>query len=437
MPYSRATLVALVCLFSFLFAAPAQDTSTTTPAGSTKERLRAVKDLAKTGSEAIPRLEPYLKDPDLGVRVEAVKAISELGTQKSLEPLVQATRDNDPEIQIRATDGLVNFYLPGYLKTGFSGSLKRAGTAIKGKFTDTNDQVIDTFVMVRPEIITALGRLVTGGSSMEARANAARALGILRGKAAEDQLVAALKSKDDQVMYESLIAIQKIRDPNVAPRIAFLLRDPDERVQIAAIETSGLLQNKSAMADLRDVLEHGHSAKVRRAALTALAMLPDEGNRRIYSQYLKDKDDALRAAAAEGFARLKNPADQKMLDEAFAAESKMGPRLSLAFASVAAGHNDLSEFSPLQYLVNALNSKTYRGVAQPFLVELARDPGIRRTLYGALKNGTRDEKIYLGQALARSGDAETVKYLEALAADPDSEVSQEGLRALRTLKARL
>jgi len=62
-------------------------------------------------------------------------------------------------VQIRATDGIVNFYLPGYLRTGLSASLSRVGTSIKGKFTDTNDQVIDPYVSVRPEAITALGVL--------------------------------------------------------------------------------------------------------------------------------------------------------------------------------------------------------------------------------------------------------------------------------------
>ena len=402
-----------------------------------KQRVRGVRDLAKTGSDSISRIEPYLQDADLGVRVEAVKAIAEIGTQKCLAPLVAALGDNDAEVQIRATDGLVNFYLPGYIKTGLTGTLKRAGSVVKGKLTDTNEQIIEAYVTVRPDVIEGLGKLVRGGVNMEARANAARALGILRGRAALDDVISALKSKDDQVMYESLIAIQKIHDPAAAPRIAFLLRDLVDRVQIAAIETTGLLRNQSALPDLRDVLEHGRSVKVRRAALSALAMIPDAGNRPAFAKYINDKDEVMRAAAAEGYARLKDPADQPMIDTAFEAESKMNPRLSLAFASAAIGRNDLGEFSPLRYLINTLNQRAYRGVAKPFLAELTRDPGVRRTVYTAIKTGTRDEKIYLGQVLAVSGDAESVKYLEALAADPDTEVAQDGLRSLRTLRAKL
>ena len=419
----------LACLSVYAQSAPPDDDA--------RQRIRGIRDLGKLGSESIAKIHPFLRDSNLEVRIEAVKAIVDIGTQRSLDPLIEATRDNDPEVQIRATDGLVNFYVPEYVKTGLSGSIRRVGTAIRGRFTDTNDQIIDSYIQVRPEIIAALGALARGGSSMEARANAARALGVLRGRAALDDLIMALKSKDDLVIYESLIAVQKIRDPEAAHRISFLLRDLNERVQIAAIETTGLLQNKAASPDLRDAIERARTTKVRRAALAALAMLAEPSNRPVFARYFADRDDAMRAAAAEGFARLKNPDDLKMLEDAFNAEKKMNPRLSLAFAVVASGRNEMSEFSPLQYLVNTLNSKAYRGVAQPFLVELTRDPGVRRTIYGAFHNATKDEKILLGQVLARSGDNESLKYLEALAADGDPDVAQEGLRSLKTLKARL
>ncbi len=162
-------------------------------AQSPKERARAVKALARQGADAIPKLAPFLSDPDLDVRVEAVKALVDIGTQYSLDPLIKAAQDNDPEIQIRATDGLVNFYLPGYVRTGLSASLRRAGGRVTSRFTETNDQVIDPFVQVRPEIIEALGRLCRGGSSMESRANAARAVGILRGRAAIPDLLEAVR----------------------------------------------------------------------------------------------------------------------------------------------------------------------------------------------------------------------------------------------------
>jgi HEAT repeat protein len=422
----RFGLSLLLCL-SFCVTAPAQDAAL---------RPKDVREMGKGGADAIPKLAALLANADFEVRLEAVKQISEIATQYSLDPLIQATHDSDAEIQIRATDGLVNFYLPGYLKTGFGASLRRAGTSIKGHFTDTNDQVIDPYITPRADVIAALGLLARNGSKVESRANAARAIGILRGKAAIPDLVQAMHSKDTAVIYESLVAVQKIRDPEAAASIAFLLRDLDSKVQVAAIETTGLLLNKSALPDLVDVLNHARDSKVRRAALTAMAMLPAESSREIYARYMVDKDDKMRAAAAEGYARLKNPADLPMLEKAYQDEGKTSPRLSMAFAQVMLGKTEISEFSPLQYLVNTLNSAAYHGEAFPFLVELARESSVRKSLYTPLLQGTRDEKINLARVMGRSGDKDDAPQLEKLSHDSDPEAAQEGLRALRNLQAR-
>jgi HEAT repeat protein len=404
------------------------------PLAAQEVHPKDVREIAKAGSSALPKLQEFLKNPDIDVRVEAVKQITEIGTARSLDPLLLATQDQDPEVQVRATDGLVNFYLPGYVKTGFASSLKRVGTGIKGKFTDTNDQVIDPYITVRPDVIEALGKLARGTSSTEARANAARAVGVLRGQAAIPDLLLAIRSKDTDVIYESLVAMQKIRDPSAATGIGFLLRDLNQKVQIAAIETVGLLKNKDELPDLVDALNRAKDAKVRRAALTSIAMIPAESSRPLYTRYLQDKDDNMRAAAAEGFGRLDNPSDLPMIQKAWQDEGKTPARLALAFAQVMLGVKATSEFSPLQYLINSLNSAFYRDVAYAYLVETARDPEVRNALYPTLETGTKDEKISLARVLARSGDQDSIPHLEKLSNDPDAQVAQEGLRALRTLK---
>ena len=403
----------------------------------TKQRAKAVHDLGKQGQEAIPKIAPYVSDPDLSVRIEAVKALVEVGGPRTLDALVKAAGDNDPEIQIRATDGLVSVYLPGYAKNGMSGTIQRAGNSIKGKFTDTNDKVIDAFVQVRPDVIEVLGKLARGGASIESRANAARGVGVLRGQAAIPDLVQALHSKDDTVMYEALVAIEKIRDTSAAPRIAFLVRDLDDKIQIAALETTGILRNKEAAPDVRDALAHARNIKVRRAALTTLAMLADAGDHEAFLRDLNDKDDAIRAAAAEGVARVKNPADHGVVEKAFNDEKKMNPRLADAFALVSLGSTDTGEFSPLRYLVNTLNQRIYRGVAVAYLMELCREESVRRTIYPMLTGATKDEKIQMSIVLARSGDKDSIPFLETLSVDPDNDVAQEGIRSLRTLRARL
>jgi HEAT repeat protein len=402
-----------------------------------KQRTRAVRDLAKQGDDAIPKIVPSLSDPDVGVRVEAVKALIQIGGPKTLDGLVRAAADNDAEIQIRATDGLVNVYLPGYVKTGLSGKLSRVGNSVTAKFNDTNDQVIDPFVQVRPDAIVALGKLARGAASLDARANAARAVGVLRGRAAIPDLIEALRSKDDKLMYESLVAIQKIGDPESAPRFSFLLGDLEEKIQVQALETTGLLRNREAAPKVRDALEHARTVKVRRAALEALAMIADPADHAIFLQNLSDKDDLVRAAAEEGLGRLKNQTDRSALNQAFEAEHGMNPRLSAAFALVMLGALQTDRYGPLQYLLNSVNQRAWRGVAVAFLTELAREQPIRQTIYGMLDAATKDEKIQLSIVLARSGDKDSVPSLETLSKDPDPDVAAEGIRSLRILRARL
>jgi HEAT repeat protein len=429
---NRARKQAAFCLVAFLLLGMAA------LADDSKQRIKAIRDLAKGGGDAIEKIVPYLSDPETNVRLEAVKAIVEIDTQRSLDPLVKATGDNNPEIQLRAADGLVNFYLPSQTPSGITGPLKRVSTAVKSKFTDTNDQVIDPYIQVRPDVIQALGKLARGGASMESRAAAARGLGILRGRAAVPDLIEAVKSKDDQVIYEALNALSKIKDPSAGPAIAFRLRDPAEKVQVAAIETTGVLENKSALFQVRDAFDRTKSPKVRRAALTTIAMIPDEASRSLLTNYLSDKDDGMRAAALEGIGRLKNPKDRPAMEKAFADEKKTAPRLAAAFAAVELGNIDMTEFAPLRYLVNSLNSATYRGVARAYLIELAREGVVRRQLYLALNQSTsKDEKTGLAEVFAASGDRDSIPYLETLSKDPDSDVAKLGLRAIQSIRARM
>jgi HEAT repeat protein len=405
---------------------------------SSRDRMKQARDLGKQGSDAIPQLVTLYDDANIPVRVEVVRSLTEIGGPRSLDPLVKALSDPDAEIQIRATDGLVNFYLPGYIKTGLSAKLKRVGSALQARFTENEvADIVPGFVQVRGDVIHGLATVVEKSTATESRANAARALGILRGQAALPALIGVLRSKEDLLMYESLVAIQKIHDPASAPRIAFLLRDLNERIQIKAIETTGMLGNKDALRDLSSLMERDRSLKVKRAALGSIGMLADETSRPLLTRYLTDRDEGLRAGAAEGIGRLKNSADTALLEKGFADERKVGARLSLAFALVLHGKIEQSEFSPLRYLVNGLNLKAYKGVAQPFLIEASRDVHVLHALHRAFGQANREERIGLAQVFAVSGDAESVPILQAMTKESDPEVSAEALRSLRTLRTRL
>ena len=403
-----------------------------------KQRVRQIKELARGGPDAIAKLEPFLADAEWEVRVETVKAMVEIGSRASLDPLVKATADSDAEIQIRAVEGLVNFYYPGYVKSGWSAALRRVGSSVQAKVTDSSDdRVIPAYVEARPEVVRAIGAIVRGAPNVTARLAAARAAGVLRGSAAVPDLLEACRSKDSALMIEAMLALQKIGDRAAGPRVAFLVRDLEERVKVTALETVGLLRATEATPEVRQALERAATPAERRAAILALAQLGDAGSRNLFRSSLTDRDDGVRAGAAEGLGRLGNREDLSLLRQGFDNERAMRARLSFAFALVALGAASADNLSPLRYLLNTLNSRSWRNVAQALLIEAARDAQVLTQLHAAFPGLTKEEKIGAAAVLAASGNKESLPLLEAMSQDSDLALSQEGVRALRSLKARL
>src|ERR1700757_2711366 len=77
MEFMRASIIVFVCAC----ALNAQDAA--------PMRVKDVREIAKGGSNALPRLGELLKYPDTAIRVEAVRQITDIGTLPSLDLLVQ------------------------------------------------------------------------------------------------------------------------------------------------------------------------------------------------------------------------------------------------------------------------------------------------------------------------------------------------------------
>jgi hypothetical protein len=208
-------------------------------------------------------------------------------------------------------------------------------------------------------------------------------------------------------------------------------------VQTTAIETAGTLRSTDALPTLRSIVANPRNNKAQRSALAAIAMMPQPQDRDTFVHQLGSSDAKLRAAAAEGLGRIGNHADMAALDKLWADEERGAPRLAVAFALVMDGNLNLAPDAPLRYLINTLNSAGSHDVAYAYLVEAARQQPVLHVLYTQLDPGSKDEKIYLGRVIAASGDQGAVTFLDKLSRDSDPDVSREGLRSLRSLRARL
>ena len=65
------------------------------------------------------------------------------------------------------------------------------------------------------------------------------------------------------------------------------------------------------------------------------------------------------------------------------------------------------------------------------------DPGIRTSIHTMIPESSKDEKIQVSMVLAASGGKDSEAILESLSRDTDPDVAAEGIRGLRTLRARL
>ncbi len=424
----------LACLFCLPILAHAQS-----EAGfSTKQRIQRIRDLGKRNAQAIPALSQYLGDPDREIRVEAVKAIVKIDGEASLTPLVKATQDNDSEVQIRATDGLTNYYLPGYVaKGGLTGPFTRGVRDVKSFFSSRNDQVIDPDISIRPDVAQALSNEISGAASIDVRSNAALAAGILRAQPAVPALLQALRAKNSQLIFESLVALQKIHDPSAGPSVSIVAHDLDDRIQATALETIGVLRSLPSAPDVRSALKDARNIRIRRAALGALAMLGIPGDRPTFLQYVQDKDPELRAAALEGLGRIREPEDFAAIERAYneiGADWKI--HLAAAFALVDEGKVDASDFSPLTYLVESLDTRTRANIASAYLTELARRDDVLKALIPLIPQATKDQKLALCSILGSTHSDDAVPVLNNLSKDIDPDVAFAASKALRIAQTR-
>jgi HEAT repeat protein len=307
---------------------------------------------------------------------------------------------------------------------------------VKGFFSSRDNQVVGRNVTVRTDAAEALGAVIRNGRGMDSRANAARAAGILHAQPTVPALLDALRSKNSEVIFECLVALQKIDDPSAGLGVSFLAHDLDDRVQATALETIGVLHSVSSAPDVRSVLQGARNMKIRRAALECLAMLGLPEDRAVFQQYVDDKDADLRTSALEGLGRIREPEDTPALEQAYN-EKNADPKVHLAaaFALVSEGKVDTSEFSPLRYLIENLDVRGQRDSAQAYLTELCRRDEVRKALFPLLREATKDQKLALCQALSASRSEDVIPMLNALSRDIDPDVSLAASKGLRTVQA--
>ncbi len=135
---------------------------------------------------ATPDLVAAAKDVDPAVRRAIVQALQQVEDPRSLDGFLALSDDAERDIRTSALEGMTRLYLPR--ETGLVVTLNRVGALLNPWSDEWADVVVEPDLPVDPRVITAIeARLRDPEESL--RIKAARALGILRGRAATPALV--------------------------------------------------------------------------------------------------------------------------------------------------------------------------------------------------------------------------------------------------------
>lgn len=395
-------------------------------------RARAARDLGKDRDiSAISALDAALTDSNDKVRREVVIALGQMHDPAAVDALVKACKDPLDGIRVLAVRSLVGYYTGNVPTPGFTGFVKKGWQRTKGHFTVDTTR-IDPGVVVDPKVIGALDITLKEPGSNHAAEEAAKGLGILAAQSAVADLVNAAHSSDIDLAREALNALSKIKDKSAGPKLVDLLDSPNKDVKRDTMVTVGVLRTQEALPKLQAIFESDADQKDKEQAMQGLAYLGEKVSVPPFTKALWSEDKILRASAAEGLARVADPATLPELQKALLAEKDQVAKLAEEFALAALGKMDY-----LSAVVTDLGVRTRADVAQPYLIELSRNPQFLASLYPYLQSQDANVRRRLCVVLMYSGDQSSLDQLDRLSHDPDGDVAAEAIRAKEAIRARL
>jgi HEAT repeat protein len=313
------------------------------------------------------------------VRRAAVDALGELGSPRTLEPLIQALGDEDDGIRYAAAVAL-------------------------GKLGD-------------PRAVEPLVRAVGRGWSEAERRAAVQALGKLGDPRALEPLIQALGDKESRVRRAAAVALGMLGDPRAVEPLIRALGDVDSDVRRTAAEALVRL----GQASWQKVVTGSEQDFKRLAAL---------GDPRAVEPLLRalgDRDWKLRAAAAEAMELRRDPRTVEPLIQALG-----GGELVDVSPVAARALGKQGDPRAVQPLIRALKGHTSSTAAAEALGELG-DRSAVEPLIDALYAGRQDTRLAAARALNRLGDSRAVEPLIRALGDGDSTVRLAAAEALEGL----
>jgi HEAT repeat protein len=395
---------------------------------SPKERQAAVEQMAVLGnSAAIPQLAAALKkEAKSDVRASMIAALGRIRDRAAIPTLGDTLRtDLDKDVRLQAIDSILRLYIP----IEDTGPVRTVFNKVKSVFSQPESPVIGPEVQVDSAAKEALASAMQKDFSDEVRQEAARALGTLKAKDQVPLLIMAFEDPQNRehpgVRVQIAHTLGVIRDPAAGPAFEKAIRDPDQKVALEAILGAGLVGYAPARAGLEQIFRTDANRTMKSRSLEALSLMRDKENTPLFESLLNDKNDYYRELSAEGLARLQYSASgwKTVFDQ----EKKPNVRNALAFGLAASGDADY-----MTDLANGLSTRQAYQV-EVYLYELGKYDGKLGDLYRYLKSNDPKVRAGVARIIGNIGDPASVDQIRPLRDDPNADVVNEAVNALRKL----
>lgn len=210
--------------------------------------------------------KPLLKDPEAGVRVHALRLLSESEDAK-LPPQILVMLKEDEDVNVRAQAA----YTLGYF-------------VALGELEEIPESAYS-------QIKTGLLESARGEDQTRVRRQALESLGFASDEEVVKLIESALNKRDPDWEVSALIAMGRSADERWEEEVLRGLTDEDNRIRLAAVQAAGNLNLRSARAILLRLLEEEDDDDVTAAAIWSLSQIGGEDVRTYLESLLDQSED--------------------------------------------------------------------------------------------------------------------------------------------------
>jgi HEAT repeat protein len=371
-----------------------------------------------------------LRNPDPGVRVEAVRLLREARYPEAIVPVAALITDPVDQIQLEAIATELSFFLAEDVSPR-----KRVAFVVERRSASHAAAAFEAGPLVTlprpapPEVIRGLLQ-AADDEEPRVRLEAIYALGVVASPPFPSEfdaaLIKVLDHYDPAMRAAAARVIGRLRVASAGDALIRAVNDSNAGVRHASMRALGYIGETRAIQALTDQLAFYGRGEGAWSALDALARIGHASSVPVFKSRLGDKDAWLRRAAAEGLGRSGDKSELAALETGAGTDSSEMVRAAFAFALQKLGRNMVSR------LAEFMDSEKMAPQIADYFLELG--PGIVPTLLPHLKDPDAAIRGNVAVVLGGLGGEEALVALTPLLQDKDNDVARAAQRAISRIK---